>query len=54
MAKLQYGLDKEMLKNTTIARKGDIHFKIKYTTVTIEKAAAKNTAPIVDDYEMGM
>jgi len=48
MAKLQYGLNEEMLKNTVIARKAEIRAKIKYTTVN------KEPAKVQEDYEIEM
>ena len=48
MAKLQYGLNEEILKNTVIARKADIRVKIKYTTIN------KQPEKTQDDYEIEM
>lgn len=47
MAKLQYGLNEEILKNMVIARKAEIRVKVKYTT--INKEVQKQ-----DDYEIEM
>lgn len=47
MAKLQYGLNEEMLKNTVIANKAKIRMKIKFATVN--KEVKKE-----DDYEAEM
>ena len=47
MAKLQYGLNEEMLKNMVIANKARIRAKIKFTTVN--KEVKKE-----DDYEAEM
>lgn len=48
MAKIQYGINEEMLKNMVIARKGEIRVKVKYTTVQKEKVKVQ------DDYEAEM
>ena len=47
MAKLQYGLSEEMLKNMVIANKGKISIKIKQTIISKEIIHA-------DDYEAEM
>lgn len=49
MAKLQYSLDEQVLKNMVIARKGDIRVKVKYTTITKEIQK-----PQEDEYEVEM
>lgn len=36
MAVLKYGLDKDVLKNTVIANKSKLTFKVKYTKITKE------------------
>ena len=49
MAKLQYGLNEELLKNMIIARKNEIRVKIKCTTVKKEKPMVQE-----DDCEIEM
>ena len=48
MAKLQYGLNEEMLKNTIVANKGKIRIKIKISNVN------KEPAKVEDEYEAEM
>mgnify|MGYP003527841876 CR=1 FL=1 len=49
MAKLQYGINEEILKNMVIARKAEIRVKVKYTTVNKE---VKQENDYEDEIEM--